>query len=263
LDIVVCTEHNFKRPKESFLQLLKQRPENHKTILLPGVEATTKEGIDIILFSDTEQIYQEEDLLIPQHYSIPELLKRLKHSKHIRSIVAHPNVLMKQGMLSNLGEKKYLKYFKRFDLVEKHNACLNEVLDMVKVFKEKKFYKNLLKIKELPEKYILNKGFTVGSDAHHVEEIGTFLEIDTSKKPENLSEFMKILKSKIKRRTHFLIPQNKLLSLYKKTTTSVAELVQSKIYNIRSKKITKSKWQMESMLKESKNIWKSSSLIKE
>ncbi|MBI96784.1 hypothetical protein CL656_06535, partial [bacterium] len=58
LDIVICSEHNFKKPKEAYFELMKYKPKDHNTLLLPGVEATTKEGIDIILFSDSPSFYE-------------------------------------------------------------------------------------------------------------------------------------------------------------------------------------------------------------
>lgn len=264
LDIVICTEHNFKKPKESFLELIKYKPKNHKTLLLPGVEATTKEGIDILLFSDRPNFYdQNQDLLIPNFYSLDLFIQRLKKSKDVLSIIAHPNIIFQQGLLSNLGVKKYKQKFREFDFVEKHNACLNEMIELLKTFKNSQFYRKLKSVKSLPQKYIHKQNFLVGSDAHHLSDIGTCLEFPFLKEKITFHEIKNLINSKEKRQIKFIDSKHKVLNLSKKIYTSVMETFQAKFYQHKINNLTLSKWQTEYMLKESRSIWKNSKVLRQ
>lgn len=256
LDIVICTEHNFKKPKQSFHQLMKFKPKNHSTLLLPGVEATTKEGIDVLLFSNSENFYEKHaDLLLPKFYSLDKFIQRIQKSKDILSVVAHPNIIFKQGLLSNVGERKYFKNFQKFDFIEKHNACLNELVDSLKIIKNTKFYKKIKSVKNLPQKFIQNKPFLVGSDAHHIDDIGTFLEFPNIKQKINFSNLKQLISSKEKRNVKFVISKNKLKTFSQKVITSATEAIQEKVYDLNNQNnLTPLKWQTEFMLKKNKNM---------
>tara|TARA_B100000700_G_C15037090_1_gene853335 strand:+ start:1775 stop:2650 length:876 start_codon:yes stop_codon:yes gene_type:complete len=256
LDIVICSEHNFKKPKEAYFELMKYKPKDHNTLLLPGVEATTKEGIDIILFSDSPSFYENhKDLLIPKLYSLDKFIKRIKQTKNIFSVVAHPNIIFNQGLLSNQGSKKYLQKIKDFDFIEKHNACLNELVDFLKIFKNTKFYNKILSVKNLPDKFVKNNRYLVGSDAHHVEDIGSFLEFPNVKNKIDIYSLKSLISSKEKRQIIFAQPKNKVLSFSKKVLTSFTEVLQSEIYNLKiNKNLTNLKWQTEYMLKKNKSM---------
>jgi len=235
IDFVICSEHYFKNPRGTFELLMKYKPKDHPTTLLPGIEATTKEGIDIILFSDSPNIFKNKDFLKKNNLNIDQFISKIKKYKNIKSIVAHPNVIFKQGLLSNLGEKKFNKYKKYFDFIEKHNACLNEVLEVFKHFKSFKFYQQLKNVKSLPKKYLKDKHYVAGSDAHMVEEIGSLLVLKTKEKPQNFKDLIRILKSKVKRKVIFHQSKNKYLHIFHKIKISILETVQSKIYNVINK----------------------------
>jgi len=256
LDIVICTEHNFKSPKEAYYDLLKFKPKNHKTTLLPGVEATTKEGIDILLFSNDPEFYEKEkDLLIPELYSLDNFIKRMKKAKNIFSVIAHPNIILKQGLLSNQGSTKYFQKFRKFDFIEKHNACLNELVDSLQIIKNTKFYKKIQSVKNLPEKFIKNHNFLVGSDAHYIEDIGSFLEFPNINHKIDFNNLKKLISSKEKRSVKFNESKNKVISFSKKVLTSATEVLQSKIYNIKNNKnLTSLQWQTEYTLKKNKSM---------
>lgn len=256
LDIVICTEHNFKKPKETYFQLMKFKPKGHKTLLLPGVEATTKEGIDILLFSNSDSFYDEnQDLLIPKLYSLDKFINRIKNQKNLLSIIAHPNIIFKQGLLSNQGSKKYFQKFKDFDFVEKHNACLNELVEGLKLFKNTKFYKKIQSVKNLPDKYTNNHNFLVGSDAHHIQDIGTYLEFPRVNKKINFSNLKSLVSSIEQRQVIFKESKNKMKTFSKKFFTSMAEAIQEKFYHLNNKNnLTQTKWQTEFMLKKNKSM---------
>lgn len=60
IDIVVVTEHVYKNPARAYRAMAQYKP-SHIT-LFPGLEYTTQEGIDIIIFARDESLY---DIVLP------------------------------------------------------------------------------------------------------------------------------------------------------------------------------------------------------
>jgi len=112
LDAVIVTEHVFKKPYQSFKRLKQLQPKDSKTMLIPGVEAVTKEGIDVIVFSATEYIYEKKEIMTTWCLSIKDLLKQVSQDKNLHAIIPHPFLPNQQGLFKAIGYKEAKKFLK-------------------------------------------------------------------------------------------------------------------------------------------------------
>src|SRR5210317_1642738 len=100
LDFVVCTEHVFRRPIKAYQNMMKYRPANNNTILFPGLEYITSEGIDLIVFSkDPSNVYGIQDLLTPFLLSVENVFNLVRNNEDLKLIVPHPSTPSSTGIL--------------------------------------------------------------------------------------------------------------------------------------------------------------------
>lgn len=163
VNTVICTEHVFKNPKRAYKLMLKAKPED--CFVFPGMEYLTKEGVDIIIFSDNENIYDFSELA-PYKLSYEEVVNFI-FGKNLQAIIVHPHILSSTSIIRTLGEKEFRKYLEKLRSVEISNTSGP---------KNKKVY-------ELPKEDYPNnpKLLSVGSDAHHYEDLGTYIEVECDK----------------------------------------------------------------------------------
>lgn len=199
LDAVIISEHSYKRPKTSFQILKKYKPKDAKTLIIPGVEAITKEGIDIIAFAKNEiDIYSQKDLITPWKLTLDEAIKLIKNNEKLFGIVVHPHTPGTTSIYRIGGTEVTHNAIEKLGFLEKHNCSftisirLLKKLGLHKIFKKK--YHQMLNTEVAPLDLIKkNTITTVGSDAHHIKEIGNFAEIEI---PDNEKDIFKIITTK-------------------------------------------------------------------
>jgi hypothetical protein len=188
LDAVLITEHAYKNPKTSFEILEKNKPKNAKTLIIPGVEALTKEGTDIIVFAkNKKEIYCHKSLMTPWKLKTLELVKLVKKHPSLYGIVVHPYTPGTTGIVHNNGIEVTRKAIKELGFVELYNCSftalirLFNILGLNKILKKK--HSQMINTANAPEA-LRNKNtiITGGSDAHHVKEIGDYIGIDANNK---------------------------------------------------------------------------------
>ncbi|OQY51416.1 MAG: hypothetical protein B6247_19350 [Candidatus Parabeggiatoa sp. nov. 2] len=175
IDFIASTEHAYKDPLTAYLYL-KEAVNDLETAVIPGIEALTKEGIDIIfLYTDEESLRLAGLMIVP-----------------------HPRTPGHTGAANKLSEKDYQTLLSQADYVEIHNGA--SVL--LRQLFQKKYLRPLVpsvlrkKVEdtfELPEKYRgVNLGWAVSSDAHYPKDQvyvgGTHFDITA---PETYFEFLK------------------------------------------------------------------------
>lgn len=207
LDAIIITEHAYKHPKKTFEYLEKFRPKNAKTLIIPGVEALTKEGTDLIVFAKNKKdIYSFEELLIPKKFNTVDLIKFVKKNPKLHGIVTHPYLPGTTGIISTNGMDVAKYAVKELGMVEAYNCSFTVLISLIDFFKLNKiFKKKYAQIKNtavVPETFYNDETIlTGGSDAHHIGEIGDYMEINISKK----DDLFKIITSK----SGSMIVQNK------------------------------------------------------
>jgi len=181
LDAVLIAEHAFKQPVQAFRALKRYRPSGVHTNLIPGVEALTKEGVDVIIFSRDEYIFQQKDILTPYKLSFEELVSRIERDNRLYGVVTHPFALSATGMIAHFGVDRIRTSIKRLRFVERHNMCvwyLRIVFEWIRLSRRfSRLYRSFRSIEEIPQD-IAKAGIVFGgSDAHHPWDIGSHLQI--------------------------------------------------------------------------------------
>ncbi|MFC1662675.1 hypothetical protein ACFL04_00730 [Patescibacteria group bacterium] len=182
---VVVTEHAYKNPKRAYYFMKKTEPPDSKCY--PGVECVTKEGIDIVLFSDQISIYSE---LAVRSYQldIEQFVRLIKDKNGIYGFIPHPYAPNKISMIYNIGYQAYLKYKEIFRAVEISNGSYDNLLRFIKFFPLKIFFRNkinifkktqILPLADYPKDV---RFLAVGSDAHHYENVGNCYEFEAKHK---------------------------------------------------------------------------------
>lgn len=188
VNVVISTEHCYKNPERAFSFLEKARPKD--CYVFPGVEYLTKEGVDIVIFSHSPDFYKYEEL-VPFKLSYEEVIDFVG-KKGLLSFVTHPYTLGLTSVIKKIGKEDYLKFSNQLGAIEIANGSFDNLYlflnkSFLKIFFKGKTEK-IKKIKKVPESDYPEriKFLSAGSDAHHFEEIGTYVTMEAE--PENLFE---------------------------------------------------------------------------
>lgn len=191
IDCVIVTEHSYKNPKRAYEFMKKMKPEG--MFCFPGMECVTKEGVDLIVFSDSEGIY-ELDELKPFKLSYLKLVEFVCSRADLYSYVTHPYTLGLTSVVRKLGMDVYRESLDLLGAVEISNGAFENVKQIMEKGVFKKILRSKLidveKTRALPkEDYPKDVKFlAAGSDAHHVEDIGNCYVVKMDEGWENESD---------------------------------------------------------------------------
>lgn len=184
IDVAIITEHVYKNPARAFSMLERFRPDGHTTVIFPGIEALTKEGVDIICFAETDEIYSHQKLMVPKQLSVEEMIDYIQNHSGLYASIAHPFGPGHSALIRQLGRQEGLRLIKKLGAVEVSNACFRgskKIADhtgLGKIFKQQRIHMNYTS--HLPEEIYtpLNLSlFTGGSDAHVIVDMGSGLMV--------------------------------------------------------------------------------------
>lgn len=196
INAVIITEHAYKNPKRAFNLLKKHKP--NSMFCFPGIECVTKEGIDIIVFSNNEKIYGYKELRIFQ-LSYFDLIKFVNSKKDLYAFVTHPYAIGLNSVINKLGSDAYFKSLNLLNAVEISNGSFDNLLSIINRFSFSIFFmsklKKIKKTKNLPKsEYPFKiKFLAVGSDAHHVEGIGNCYQLESDLSSLNEDDVFKLV----------------------------------------------------------------------
>ncbi len=197
LDGVLVCEHAFKKPKYSFIQMLKARPTSLDTFLIPWIELLSKEGIDVIVYSkDINYIYNQKGLLEPWSLKFDEIIKKINLDEKLFGIIVHPYVLSSTGIIKNKGKKYAKENIKKLGSLEVYNHSYVHLEKLIWY----NFIDNLIGhrinwikwTRRVPESIYNSLDdilLTGGSDAHHPWEIGSHLKLKVDNQINSYDDF--------------------------------------------------------------------------
>ncbi len=197
IDVAVVTEHVYKNPSRAYRILAAAKPDGHPTHVFPGIEALSIEGIDMICFSETEEIYGHQKLMVPKQLSVEEMIDYVQGHPGLYASVAHPYSPGHSGLIRRLGKNEGERLIKKLGAVEVSNACFHgskKIADysgLSNIFQETREYMNYTS--HLPEEFLKPLDislFTGGSDAHVIVDMGSGLLVPapTSSDRQNIFE---------------------------------------------------------------------------
>lgn len=120
-DFLASTEHSYKKPLEAY-QRLSEATADLRTTVIPGVEAVSSEGIDIIfLFDDEAGLRRGLGEVRTFGWSVRDVA-RIAAETGALTIVPHPFHLGRTSAGNILSRRAYLRLLAMSDYVEIHNG---------------------------------------------------------------------------------------------------------------------------------------------
>lgn len=179
LDVVMVTEHVFKNPERAFRLLASERPSGARTVIFPGLEALTSEGVDIIVFAESTIIFEQQKLMVPKQLSIIEMAQYIHDRTELYGSIAHPRNLGHSGAERRVGLEKTIQAIRLIGGVEIHNTCFKGAcwfFDHTRLSHiMRRNRRAMAEVMNLPKEYYTFPEvelYTGGSDAHVLVEIG-------------------------------------------------------------------------------------------
>jgi hypothetical protein len=181
LDAVVITEHSYKRPRESFLFLEAARPFGATTEIFPGVEILTREGADLIVYSDNpKEMFRPSKLLVPYGLTYEKAVQEIE-ARGLRAYVTHPSTLGTTSILQHRGPWFTREMVRRLQTVERHNAAYLDIAGACRRTPMTGWIaKHLLRRIDMPATlydHVEDCVWVGGSDAHRPHELGCYVRI--------------------------------------------------------------------------------------
>jgi len=182
INAVIITEHVYKDPKYSYYTMKEACPDD--IICFPGIEYTTKEGIDLIVFSNSETIYDHKQLNTTFAMTLDEVIKLIQNDDKIFSYITHPFTLGATSIVKILGIDVFSKYVNIVNAVEISNGSFNHLIKILELPPFRFLLKNRLewamRTQSLPKRYYPDKlsFVAVGSDAHIFQDLGSYIKIN-------------------------------------------------------------------------------------
>ncbi len=228
LDAVFVAEHAFKHPFRSYRTLLKYRPKGATTQIIPAVEALTREGIDMIVFSKDMYVYTQRDIITPYRLTIKQLVSRVQKDRRLHGVIPHPFAPSDSGILRHYSEAIARKDETILRFVEKYNASLTALEQFLSTLHLTRVLRQLSlsarNTTRLPVR-LIPRGLTFlgGSDAHHVWDMGSCLVIHGPKPRTYADAFRTITSPRYKRTFVWRNHRHPLLSMISDGITAFRE----------------------------------------
>ncbi len=243
VDVVIATEHVFKNPPRAYRLMCETRPADATTILFPGLEALTSESIDMIIFAESDSIYQHQKLMVPKQLTEMEMARYVHEQPNLFGSVAHPVLWAHSASERQVGKAATISAIRMIGGAEISNACLKGFAAVMHLLKLegilKKQTTQCAQVMALPTDYYAFPEvtlFTGGSDAHSLDEIGSGLNVPDAPLHDRAAVFAAISSNQSKdfkiRRLgiHPYFAFYKLYSVVRESTIKAFRLYEGKIY---------------------------------
>lgn len=182
INCIIVTEHAYKNAKRAFNLMNKTKPKGF--FCFPGIEYVSKEGVDLVVFSNKSSIYSITKLNKPFSMSYLETLKLVKNTKDLFAFVTHPYTIGLTSVVRKLGDDIYRKALDTLGAVEISNGAFDRLFLLVNPlrFILKSKIEGIKKTQNLPKEDYPKKieFLAVGSDAHQFTEIGNYFEVNSN-----------------------------------------------------------------------------------
>jgi hypothetical protein len=211
LGVVVVSEHAWKKPRESFELLESLRPPGAKTVLLPGVEVLTREGLDIVVFAQDSSWYQNPELaplLDPYGLGVEESIELVSSEPGMAAFLPHPYTRGTTGAVEYFGEEIAASLVSRLGGVEVSNNCYDDCLKIIgrlcsRVLPDT--HRRMSLTQQIADEFLASSGagfFAHGSDAHFPDELGYGCLMTVGAPPANQVEAFDLMTRHLGRESH-------------------------------------------------------------
>jgi hypothetical protein len=240
LDCLASTEHSYKAPLDAYLRLSDALSEIN-TVVLPGVECVSREGVDMVfIYRNEEDLRSAVFQFGPLSWSVKDTARIAENTGAV-TILPHPFALARSAACEVLSPKGCKRLLKLVDYVEIHNGSALTLMQRLSTRRARPlFRKTLRKISmtlNLPREWRGNGlGWAVSSDAHYPGE--QFIVGVTEEEPGPGEDYFDLLKRRIRFKEILLrYPSDQTMinnmRLLRNLGTSVAEGLNKDIRQIR------------------------------
>ena len=196
LDYLASTEHSYKKPLEAY-ERLAEATADLPTRVIPGVEAVSSEGIDIIfLYRTGEDLARGIGHCPTFRWSVRDV-KAICRDTGAVSVVPHPFHMGRTSAGNILSRRAYHRLLSMADYVEIHNGSALNMDRRLAAARAQNYFKQtqakLDKTLNLPmEERGFGLGWAVSSDAHYPGEQFVVGEADLNLAPgQDVFDFLK------------------------------------------------------------------------
>ena len=119
--IIVSTEHTYVNPVEGYYLMRNSKPKDFDAVILPGVEAVSREGIELLIWSKDESIFEDDNVMMPFHKPINELVEIVSKNKNYQSCFPHPFGTGPGSAFPKISPYELLDYIGKTGMVEAYN----------------------------------------------------------------------------------------------------------------------------------------------
>jgi hypothetical protein len=211
LGVVVVSEHNWKSPRRSYELLEEHRPAGCRTVLLPGVEVLTREGLDIVVFSHDVAWYGDAalaGLLQPYRLTFDQTAEIVAGESAMAAYLPHPFTRGTTGAVEFYGEELAAAQVRRIGGVEVSNNSYDDCLRIVgricsRVLPET--HRRMSLTQDIAEEFLETTGaafFAHGSDAHFPDEVGYGCLMEAESRPETPADAFDLVTRHVGRASH-------------------------------------------------------------
>lgn len=164
LDFLCSTEHAYKNPLEAYQYLL-EASDGGGTSILPGVEAISIEGIELIAIFRSIDDLKRSTLIKPFSWSIFDYDD---FSSGAITLLPHMFSPSKTGIVTTLGLSAARGIIEKCDYIEIHNGAFYDLFHSgISKYFPRKYRTAVQMTAYIPHSAIPNEvGWSVGSDAH-------------------------------------------------------------------------------------------------
>ncbi len=194
---VVSTEHVYKNPRLAYEMMTRLRPRGF--YVFPGMEYVTREGLDLVIFSNSERIYDYEELE-PFRLTYEEVVAFVKR-KRLYAYVTHPFTLGRTSIYKKRGACFTKEMIDKLGAVEEEYTGFSELRRILnhsvlsglfgKMLKEIKWNEHV-PMHYRPQRI---RFIAAGSDAHFPWDIGTHMRVAVHRPHVTRREVFKLLTS--------------------------------------------------------------------
>lgn len=183
--IIVSTEHTYVNPAEGFYLIRNSKPNNFDAVVLPGIEAVSREGIELLVWSKDVSLFEDESVMTPFHKPINELVDIVSKNPNYQGSFPHSFGTGPGSAFPKLSPYEILNYSEKLGMIESYNFITHGMYNKVNIMGNVVgaiVYFLITKRRTRNESFDLlaglvrkaqecNISFSIGNDAHNPEDV--------------------------------------------------------------------------------------------
>lgn len=185
IQVIVSTEHAYVNPAEGYYLMRNSKPEDYGAVVVPGLEAVSKEGIDVLVWSRDESIFEDKEVMVPFTKSVGELVDIVSGNENYQGCIPHSFGITPSAAYPKISAEEISRLSAKLGVVEAYNFAAHPMFnrgDRGRSLARSIRYLTTSKGKPLKESFRMQNelneesserrlSFIVGNDAHNSHDV--------------------------------------------------------------------------------------------